>query len=283
MFKKNINRSIGGNILLLLVLALVACFMLLPIAYAITTAFKPVDEIYLFPPPLLAKHPTISNFITLGDLLSDSWVPVSRYVFNSLFVAVAAILGHIIIASMAAYPMAKLEFVGKKLYSSVITLALLFTFTVIYIARYVVFAKIHLMNNYFALILPEWGAALGLYLMMNFMSQIPVSLLESARIDGAGEMTVWWKIVMPNVKPAWMTMAIFTFVSIWGTGGQFIYSENMKQMQNVFANAAVAGAGVSRAGAGAAGALILMIPPVLLFLFCQSNVLETMTTSGMKD
>lgn len=283
MFKNNLNRSVGGNILLLIVLVLVACFMLLPIAYAITTAFKPIDEIYLFPPPLLAKKPTFSNFTTLVDLLSDSWVPVSRYVFNSLFVAAIGIIGHIFIASMAAYPMSKLEFVGKKLYSSVITLALLFSFTVIYIARYVVFAKIHLMNTYWALILPAWASALGLYLMMNFMMQIPNSLLESARIDGANEMTVWWKIVMPNVKPAWMTMAIFSFVDLWATGGQFIYSENLKQMQNVFSTAAVAGSGVSRAGAGAAGAVILMIPPVLLFLFCQNNVLETMTTSGMKD
>ncbi len=276
MFKKSLNRSVGGNLLLLAVLILMACFMLLPIVYAVVTAFKPLDEIYV-------KKPTLSNFTQLVDILSSSWVPISRYVFNSLFVAAVGVTGHVFMASMAAYPMAKHDFVGKKAFGSVITLSLLFTYSVTYIAQYVVFAKIHWINTYMSLIAPVWSSSLGLYLMMNFMGQVPNSLLESARIDGAKEMGVWWRIVMPNVKPAWMTIAIFAFTGVWNSGGQFTYSENLKQMQNVFSNAAVSGGGIARAGAGAAGALLLMIPPVLLFLVCQSNVLETMTTSGMKD
>ena len=276
MFKKSLNRSVGGNLLLLAVLILMACFMLLPIVYAVVTAFKPLDEIYIFPPRMYVKKPTLSNFTQLVDILSSSWVPISRYVFNSLFVAAVGVTGHVFMASMAAYPMAKHDFVGKKAFGSVITLSLLFTYSVTYIAQYVVFAKIHWINTYMSLIAPVWSSSLGLYLMMNFMGQVPNSLLESARIDGAKEMGVWWRIVMPNVKPAWMTIAIFAFTGVWNSGGQFTYSENLKQMQNVFSNAAVS-------GAGAAGALLLMIPPVLLFLVCQSNVLETMTTSGMKD
>ncbi len=283
MFKKSLNRSVGGNLLLLAVLILMACFMLLPIVYAVVTAFKPLDEIYIFPPRMYVKKPTLSNFTQLVDILSSSWVPISRYVFNSLFVAAVGVTGHVFMASMAAYPMAKHDFVGKKAFGSVITLSLLFTYSVTYIAQYVVFAKIHGINTYMSLIAPVWSSSLGLYLMMNFMGQVPNSLLESARIDGAKEMGVWWRIVMPNVKPAWMTIAIFAFTGVWNSGGQFTYSENLKQMQNVFSNAAVSGGGIARAGAGAAGALLLMIPPVLLFLVCQSNVLETMTTSGMKD
>lgn len=232
---------------------------------------------------MYVKKPTLSNFTQLVDILSSSWVPISRYVFNSLFVAAVGVTGHVFMASMAAYPMAKHDFVGKKAFGSVITLSLLFTYSVTYIAQYVVFAKIHWINTYMSLIAPVWSSSLGLYLMMNFMGQVPNSLLESARIDGAKEMGVWWRIVMPNVKPAWMTIAIFAFTGVWNSGGQFTYSENLKQMQNVFSNAAVSGGGIARAGAGAAGALLLMIPPVLLFLVCQSNVLETMTTSGMKD
>lgn len=283
MFKKSLNRSVGGNLLLLAVLILMACFMLLPIVYAVVTAFKPLDEIYIFPPRMYVKKPTLSNFTQLVDILSSSWVPISRYVFNSLFVAAVGVTGHVFMASMAAYPMAKHDFVGKKAFGSVITLSLLFTYSVTYIAQYVVFAKIHWINTYMSLIAPVWSSSLGLYLMMNFMGQVPNSLLESARIDGAKEMGVWWRIVMPNVKPAWMTIAIFAFTGVWNSGGQFTYSENLKQMQNVFSNAAVSGGGIARAGAGAAGALLLMIPPVLLFPVCQSNVLETMTTSGMKD
>ena len=283
MFKKSLNRSVGGNLLLLAVLILMACFMLLPIVYAVVTAFKPLDEIYIFPPRMYVKKPTLSNFTQLVDILSSSWVPISRYVFNSLFVAAVGVTGHVFMASMAAYPMAKHDFVGKKAFGSVITLSLLFTYSVTYIAQYVVFAKIHWINTYMSLIAPVWSSSLGLYLMMNFMGQVPNSMLESARIDGAKEMGVWWRIVMPNVKPAWMTIAIFAFTGVWNSGGQFTYSENLKQMQNVFSNAAVSGGGIARAGAGAAGALLLMIPPVLLFLVCQSNVLETMTTSGMKD
>jgi ABC-type glycerol-3-phosphate transport system permease component len=166
---------------------------------------------------------------------------------------------------------------------AVVTLSLLFSYSVTYIPSYVVFAKIGWINNFIPLIAGAWATSLGLYMMMNFMGQIPGSLLESARMDGCSEFHVWWKIVMPNVKPAWMTIAIFAFSSTWNTSGSFIYSEDLKLMQNVFSNAAVAGSGVARAGAGAAGALVIMIPPVALFLFCQSNILETMTTSGMKD
>ncbi len=159
MFKKSLNRSVGGNLLLLAVLILMACFMLLPIVYAVVTAFKPLDEIYIFPPRMYVKKPTLSNFTQLVDILSSSWVPISRYVFNSLFVAAVGVTGHVFMASMAAYPMAKHDFVGKKAFGSVITLSLLFTYSVTYIAQYVVFAKIHWINTYMSLIAPVWSSS----------------------------------------------------------------------------------------------------------------------------
>ena len=283
MFKKKLSRSLSGNLLLFMLLLRVAAFMLLPIVYALVTAFKPLDEIFIFPPRMYVKKPTLSNFSQLADILSSSWVPISRYVFNSLFVAVIGIVGHVFLASMAAYPLAKHNFVGKKACNAVVTLSLLFSYSVTYIPSYIVFAKIGWVNTFWPMIAGAWSLSLGLYMMSNFMGQIPMSLLESARLDGCNEFQVWWRIVMPNVKPAWMTIAIFAFNSSWNTAGSTIYSEEMKLMQNVFSNAAVAGSGVARAGAGAAGALILMIPPVTLFLFCQSHILETMTTSGMKE
>lgn len=283
MFKKQLSRSLWGNILLLILLLLVAAFMLLPIVFAMVTAFKPLDEIYIFPPRLYVKKPTLSNFLDLKDILSSSWVPVSRYVFNSLLVAITGIIGHVFFASMAAYPLAKHNFVGKKVCNAVVTLSLLFSYSVTYIPSYVVYSRIGWIDTFWPVIAGAWALSLGLYMMSNFMSQIPMSLLESARLDGCNEFQVWWRVVMPNVKPAWLTIAIFAFNSTWHTAGSTIYSEEKKLMQNVFSNAAVAGSGVSRAGAGAAGALILMIAPIILFLFCQRNILETMTTSGMKD
>lgn len=283
MFKKKLSRSVGGNILLLLVLILMAMYMLLPVLYAVLTAFKPLDEIYIFPPRFYVKKPTVNNFIQLSEMLSDTWVPVSRYIFNSLTVVVIGVVGHVLLASLAAYPLAKHEFVGKKACNAVVTLSLLFTSTVTYIPSYIVFAKIGWINTFMPIISSAWASSLGLYMMTNFMGQIPNSLLESARMDGCNEMMVWWKIVMPNVKPAWMTIAIFAFNSVWNSTSSFIYSEQLKMMQVAFSTTAIAGGGIARAGAGAAGAFILMIPPVILFLFCESNVLETMTTSGMKD
>lgn len=283
MFKKKLSRSVGGNILLLLVLILMAMYMLLPVLYAVLTAFKPLDEIYIFPPRFYVKKPTFNNFIQLSEMLSDTWVPVSRYIFNSLTVVVLGVVGHVLLASLAAYPLAKHDFIGKKACNAVVTLSLLFTSTVTYIPSYIVFAKIGWINTFMPIISSAWASSLGLYMMSNFMGQIPNSLLESARMDGCNEMMVWWKIVMPNVKPAWMTIAIFAFNSVWNSTSSFIYSEQLKMMQVAFSTMAISGGGVARAGAGAAGALILMIPPVVLFLFCESNVLETMTTSGMKD
>ena len=187
MFKKSLNRSVGGNLLLLAVLILMACFMLLPIVYAVVTAFKPLDEIYIFPPRMYVKKPTLSNFTQLVDILSSSWVPISRYVFNSLFVAAVGVTGHVFMASMAAYPMAKHDFVGKKAFGSVITLSLLFTYSVTYIAQYVVFAKIHWINTYMSLIAPVWSSSLGLYLMMAG-AEFAAGIRPDRRREGDGRL-----------------------------------------------------------------------------------------------
>ena len=149
----------------------------------------------------------------------------------------------------------------------------------------IVMSQLHIINTYWALILPAMQSALGLYLMQNFMVQIPGELLEAARIDGAGELKIFWRVVMPNVKPAWLTTMIFVFQTIWNTSGQtqtttIVYDEKIK-MVSALMSQVVAG-GTARAGAGAALAFLLMIPPVLLFLATQSRIIETMSTSGMK-
>lgn len=285
LFKRSVNRSVAGNVAVFIFVLLMACFMILPIVYAVGSAFKPLDEIYIFPPRMLPHRPTLDNFLQLSPLTGTFWVPLSKYLFNSVFISVVATVGHTLLASMAAYPLAKLRFVGQRFMSSMVKVSLLFTSAAMLIPQYIVMSQLHIINTYWALILPAMQSALGLYLMQNFMVQIPGELLEAARIDGAGELKIFWRVVMPNVKPAWLTTMIFVFQTIWNTSGQtqtttIVYDEKIK-MVSALMSQVVAG-GTARAGAGAALAFLLMIPPVLLFLATQSRIIETMSTSGMK-
>jgi putative chitobiose transport system permease protein len=280
--RENINRSSWGNALSFFFLTLLGAFMVFPVMYSILSAFKPLNEFYVFPPTLFPRVPTLNNFTMLIQLTSNMRVPFSRYLFNSAFVSVAATVGHVFIASMAAYPLAKHRFPGKKAINAVIVLSLLFSSAVTYIPQYIVVAKLGLINTYGALILPVIQSTLGIYLMKQFMGQIPDSMLEAARIDGASEFRTWLFIVMPSVKPAWLTIGIFAFQGIWrSTGGAFIYDESMKVLPTILNQ--ISAGGLARAGVTSAVTLILMIPPVLLFVLSQRNVIETMTTSGIKE
>lgn len=280
--EKKLNRSTAGNIAIFILLAIVAVFMGLPLVYAILQAFKPLEEIFLFPPRFFVRRPTLENFVILFQLTQNLWVPFSRYVFNSLFISIVSTIGHVIIASMAAFPLAKQKFPGNKLIFNIIVMSLLFTSEVTQIPRYIVMAKTGLINTYWALLLPPLAMPLGLYLMRQFMLQIPDSILEAARIDGANIYQTLWKIVMPAVKPAWLTLVIFSFQSIWNrTGMAYIYSEQFKVLPTILRQI-TQGGNIARAGVAAASTVLLMIPPIVIFIITQSNVIETMSHSGMK-
>ncbi len=280
--KENVNRSTWGNSLSLFFLVALGLVMVFPILYSVFSAFKPLNEIYLFPPTVFPRQWKLANFTMLLQLTSNMRVPFSRYLFNSVFVSVIATFGHVFIASMAAYPLAKHKFPGKAAINGVIVVALLFSPAVTYIPQYIVVAKLGLINTYGALILPVIQMTLGIYLMKNFMGQIPDSMLEAARIDGASEFRTWFFIVMPAVKPAWLTIGIFAFQNIWNsTGGSFIYDESMKVLPTILNQ--ISAGGIARAGVTAAVNLVLMLPPVVLFVLSQKSVIETMTTSGMKE
>ena len=283
LIKKRINRSVAGDVFLFLFLSIGAIFMLLPMIYAIATSLKPSNELWLFPPRFFVKNPTLKNFRDLFSLMSNSWVPFSRYIFNTLFITVVGTAGHVIIASLCAFPLAKYRFPGTRLFFVVAELALMFSTATTAIPNYLIMSKIGLLDTYWSLILPAFAMSLGLYLMKQFMEQsIPDSLLEAATIDGAGYWVTFWRIVMPLVKPAWLTLIIFSVQSLWGIGNSsFIYSEQLKTM--VYAFSQIQAAGVARMGGGGAISVIMMIVPVTVFIFSQSNIVETMATSGMKD
>lgn len=282
MRKKKVNRSLSGNILMFLFLALTGAFMALPLVYAINAAFKPLDEIFLFPPTLFVRNPTLDNFIDLTSLLGNSWVPFSRYIFNTVFITGMGVVGHVLFASAAAYPLAKMNFPGKNILFTTVVLALMFAPQVTAIPNYMIMSWIGFIDTYWAVIIPAFAFPLGLYLMKQFMEQIPDALIEAAKIDGASEYRIFWQVVMPNVKPAWLTLMILLFQILWGTEGNgFIYSEELKTLH--FATNQIIQGGIARAGVGAAVALILMSVPITLFVFSQSRIIETMATSGMKD
>ena len=279
---KKLNRSMAGNTLLFILMGICGVFMVLPLVMIVNNALKPLDEIYQFPPRIFVRNPTLTNFSDLFVLMNESWVPFSRYIFNTIIISLGGMLGHVIIASMAAYPLAKHKFPGKALLFSMVVLSMMFSWTVTQIPQYLIISWLGINNTYAALVLPAWAFGMGLYLMKQFMEQLPDSLMESARLQGANEWQIFWKIVMPNVRPAWLTLAIFQFQQMWGnTGGMFLRNEELKPLQ--YALQQITSGGVSRAGAGAAVTFIIAAIPITFFLICQSSILETMTTSGMKD
>lgn len=282
MTEKKLNRSFAVTFLLFILLGLFGAFMALPLIYTINHAFKPLDEIFLFPPRFFVRNPTMNNFYDLVNLMANSWVPFSRYISNTVIIAVIGTVGHVLFASAAAYPLAKYKFPGSKAIFNIVVLSLMFSPHVTAIPNYMIMSRVGWIDNHASLIIPSWAYPVGLFLMKQFMEQIPSALLEAAKIDGASEYRIYWQIVMPNVKPAWLTLIILRFPALWGSdGGSFIYSENLKTLN--YALGQIIQGGIARAGVGAAVGLILMIVPITLFVISQSSVIQTMATSGIKD
>lgn len=276
------NRSIAGDIALYFFLVLVAFIMAFPLVYAISSALKPLDELFKFPPTMLAQHPTLDNFSDLFVTMGKSWVTFSRYLFNTVFITAAGTAGHLIIASMAAFVLAKYEFPGGPVFFKLVTVAMMFTGYVTAIPNYLILNGLGWIDTYWAIIIPAFASPMGLFLMKQFMEGLPTSLIEAAKIDGANEWKVFTGIVMPNVKPAWMTLIIFSVQGLWNNpAATYIYSEEKKTL--IFAMQQIQAGGIARTGQGAAVQVVLMAVPIAIFIFSESQILETMASSGLKD
>lgn len=282
IFKSKTGRSFGGDLLNFIFLALLGVVMLIPVVFSISNAFKPLDELFVFPPRFFVRNPTLDNFAILPSLFSDSLVPLSRYLLNTVFITVVGTAGSIVVASMAAYVLEKKTFWMKNAIFSLIVNTLLFTPTVTAIPNFLIMSKLGFIDSYAAILVPVIGSSLNVFLMKQFMVGVPNTILEAARIDGAGEQRIFWSIVMPSVKPAWMTLIIFSIQNLWGiTGGNYIYSEELKTLP--YALSQVMSAGLIRAGASAAITTLMMIVPICVFIVTQSNIMETMMSSGIKE
>ena len=223
-------RSAGGDAGITVILVLLGAFMFLPMVYVVMQSLKPLDELWMYPPKFYVVSPTFRNYKDLFTLMNISWVPFSRYIFNTVLVSVAGTVGHLFLASLAAYALAKIKFPGRELMFQTVQMSLMFNATVTAITQFILMSALGWLDSSLALIVPAWCSSLGLYLMKQFMdTNVNDSVLESARLDGASELRTFWVIAMPMVKPAWLTLIIYSFQGLWNAGASmYIYSEQFK-------------------------------------------------------
>jgi ABC-type glycerol-3-phosphate transport system permease component len=218
----------------------------------------------------------------LPSLLDNLAVPLSRYAFNSIFVSVVTTFLHILVGAAAAYVLAKTNIKGKNIIFAVIQMSLLYNAYTLEIPRYLIYSSLGMIDTYLVYILPGIASSMGVFLMKQFMdTNVPDALIEAARIDGAGSFRTFWAIAMPNVKPAWLTLTLFSFRDMWSImPGGTIFSEELKTLP--FAASTVAQSGIARQGCAMAITVIMMIPPILVYLISQRSVTQTMSSSGIK-
>lgn len=269
-----------------IILVPLAIFMLLPVVYIFSQAFKPLDELFLFPPRFLVQKPTLKNFTDLFRAASGTGVPMTRYLFNSIIITIIAIGATLIITTSTGYALSKKRFRGRKLLFSINQMALMFVAIAVAIPRYLVIDTIGLNDNFLVHIIPYLAMPVGLFLVKQFIDQVPDELIEAAKIDGANDFQIVFNIIIPLIKPALATVAILTFQLIWNStesSNIYIISETKKTF-SFYLTTLTANQVVSIAGAGmaAAAGLIMFVPNLIIFIVMQGSVMDTMSHSGIK-
>ncbi len=275
-----LNRSRSGDAGITVLLVLLGAFMFLPLWYQIANALKPLGELNMTPPRFYVMKPTLKNFADLFTNINSTWVPMSRYIFNTVLISVGATVGCLILGSMSAYSISKIRFPGHKIIMNIIVYSLMISSTVQALTNFVVYVALGWLNTYYISIVPVWASTLGLYLMKQFIdSNVSDEMIEAARIDGASELYIFGRIVMPLVKPAWLTLIITTFQSVWNAGASpYVWSEQLKTF-----NSAITAISAVSQGAASAATVLTMSVPIIIFVVSQAQIVETMGTSGMKD
>jgi ABC-type glycerol-3-phosphate transport system permease component len=279
---RRLNRSYGGDMFIFVILTVFGLFFAYPLVYAVNNAFKPLNEIFLFPPRLWVRQPTLNNFQDLFVIMSKSWVTFSRYIFNTVLITAVGTIGLIIVASMGAFVVSKYRFPGSRVFFQGVIITLMFSTYVTAIPNYLIMTKLGWVDTYLSVIVPAFAMPIGFFLLKQFIDTIPDTLLEAAKVDGAKEWRIFLYIILPMVKPAWLTVMIFSVQNLWNArASNFIYSEQLKTLP--YALSQIISGGIARAGVGAAVTLFVMIVPLVMFILAQSNVLQTMASSGIKE
>ncbi len=275
-----LNRSVGGDTVITVALVVLGIFMFLPMYYTVIQAFKPLQETYIIPPKFYVIKPTLKNFQDLFTNMNTTWVPISRYIFNTVFISVAATTGSVILGSLTAYALSKIRMPGAEIMFKIIVWSLMISSTVTGVVNFIIYVALGWINTYTISIVPTWASTLGLYLMKQFIDNgISDQVIESARLEGCSEFGIFLRIAMPLVKPAWLTLIVTQFQSVWNAGASaYVFSEDLKTF-----NSAVNTIMAASSGAGTAATVLMMSVPILVFVVNQSKIVETMATSGMKD
>lgn len=280
---KRYTRSKAGNFFYFLFLFAAGLFSLLPMIYCVVTSFKPLDELLVFPPTLFTvKRPTTANYTALPDLISSLSVPLSRYVFNSVFIALAGTVLTVLFSAMAAFVLSKTDIKYKGVIFTVIQFALLFNTYTLAIPQYIIYSSLRVINTYLVYLLPTFASSMGVFLMKQYMDgYVPDALIEAAHIDGADWFGIFGRIIMPIIKPCILTLSLFTFLGLWNVQSTgTIFSEQLKTLPTVMST--IATGGLARTGSSMAVSVIMMIPPILVYLISQSSIKETMGSAGIK-
>lgn len=279
---KAVNRSKSGNVMIFLFIGVIAAYSIIPLLLLISNSLKPISELYIYPPKWVPINPTFDNYKVLFSLMSSTWIPFSRYIFNTFFVTIATTALHIIIVSLAAYPMAKHTFRGKNLINTLVMYSLMFVPAVTDVVNYMTISKLNLINTYAAMIIPNVYYTLGLFLLRNYMTTIPTSLIEAAKMDGCSELGILRKVIMPMARPAWLTLIILMIQNMWGQANNtYVYAEKYKTLPAALSQ--ITTGGLIRIGAGQAVGVIMLIVPAVVFIINQKKMVETMASSGIKE
>ncbi|WP_419871964.1 carbohydrate ABC transporter permease [Candidatus Pristimantibacillus sp. PTI5] len=269
-----------------LFLIILSIFVALPIVFIVNHAFKPFTELFAYPPRFLVNNPTLENFRLLFNFSAESGIPLSRYVFNSLFMTTIVILLTLLVSSLAAFALSKLHFKGKHPFNKANTMALMFVPVAVAIPRFLIIDNLGIFNTYLAHIIPMLAMPIGIFLIKQFMDQIPDDLIEASKIDGAGNWRVYWHVMLPLVQPALVTVAILTFQAGWGnveSSTIFMDDESLRTLP-FYLNTLISQSGniVAGAGLGAVAGLVMFVPNLILFIILQNKVMDSMAHTGIK-
>lgn len=269
-----------------LILLPVVLIMLLPVLYIVFHALKPIDELFDFPPKFITVHPTLDNFKMLFGIADSANWPVSLRLFNSIVSTALVVIATVLMSAAAGYVLSKKRFRGKKTIQRINQAALMFVPIAVSVPRFLIIKELGLMNNFLAHILPQLAMPVGLFLVQQFIDQVPDALLEAAELDGCTDFGILFRIVMPIIKPALATVAILSFQQAWTAteaSQMFIDSEKLKTFSYFVASVtSPTGNSVVGQAMAAAGTLITFVPIVILFVIMQSKVMNTVAHSGIK-
>lgn len=283
--KINPTRFHKSQIKFYIILAVMSSVMVLPLIYIFSQAFKPIDELFAYPPKFFVKNPSLSNFSNLIAMMGTSEVPIARYFFNSIVSTVLTILFSLTISAMAGYALAKKKFRGKDFVFDMNTMALMFVPTAVMIPRYLIISGMQLNTSFWVHIIPALAMPVGLFLVKQFMEQIPNELIEAAKIDGASELRIFFNIILPLSKSPLATVAILTFQSAWNAteaSSLYLNDEALKNFAFYMSTLTTTGNDVVGQGMAAAATLIMFIPNLIIFIVMQKQVMDTMAHSGIK-